>query len=107
MTQPLPVPSYTSSLLKGKDGLKGKRLGVPRKSLISRYFDSDDCHDAIKEAFERALVILKDADAEVVDHVDLPSADELHQALEKRKENRDIIFNTDVKVYIVTSVSGS
>jgi amidase len=104
LTQPLPVPSYTSSLLKGKDGLKGKRLGVPRKSLISRYFDSDNCHDAVKEAFERALVILKDADAEVVDHVDLPSTDEL---FEKAQENRDIIFRTDMKVYNATPISGS
>jgi amidase len=60
-----PVPDYTAFL--DRDGLRGKRLGVPRK-VFTGY------HDATDGLFESALQDLRRLGAVIVDPADLPHA---------------------------------
>ncbi|VDB86705.1 unnamed protein product, partial [Peniophora sp. CBMAI 1063] len=70
LKQPQPVPDYTRAL--NASGLQGARLGVPRALLGNQTFmPSVNC------AFEEALKVIQSLGADVVDHAELPSTDEL------------------------------
>jgi amidase len=71
LAQPNVVLDYTKALR--KDALKGKRIGVPRHV----YLDSSGLEPAVLVEFEKALDVLRDLGATVVDPADMPSAEEL------------------------------
>ena len=73
LSQPPVVPDFTKAL--NKHALKGRRIGVPRRSFFD---DSKSNIDpSVNIAFKHALEVIKSLGATVVDPADLPSADEL------------------------------
>ncbi|KAJ7481931.1 amidase signature enzyme [Mycena latifolia] len=72
LAQPAVVPDFTKAL--NKNALKGKRIGVPRRS---------------------ALLTIKSLGATVVDPADLPSADEFVTS-----NNETIVLDVDFKVQL-------
>lgn len=65
--------------------LQGLRIGIPRRCMADTVTT-----DARKPVFERALVLLAEAGAIIVDPCDLPSAEELNQV-------RSSVFRTEFK----------
>ncbi|KAI0062493.1 amidase signature enzyme [Artomyces pyxidatus] len=70
-----------------RDALRGVRLGVPRK------LQGDDA--AIVAEFDKALAIIRDLGATIVDPADLPDTDELFAS---RAKNESIVLHADFKV---------
>ena len=74
-TSPSPFPDYTHALT--KDAFKNKRIGVPRRV----FFDiSDSVSDpSVRVEFEKALDVIRNLGAQVVDPADIPSVEEILQ----------------------------
>ncbi|KIY61594.1 amidase signature enzyme [Cylindrobasidium torrendii FP15055 ss-10] len=85
--QPSSIPNYTNAL--NRDGLAGKRIGVPR--LLFRE-DVAPIPSSIMAAFEGALLAMRALGAVVVDPANLPSTDEL---IGSKKEGK--MFAADMK----------
>ncbi|KIJ64690.1 hypothetical protein HYDPIDRAFT_111255 [Hydnomerulius pinastri MD-312] len=84
------IPDYMKAL--DKDALKGKRLGVPRKLI------KED--NPVEEEFAKALDILRDLGAEIVDPADFPNADEL-----KASEHESLVLSVEFKVGVNKYIS--
>ncbi|KAK2612440.1 hypothetical protein QQS21_001544 [Conoideocrella luteorostrata] len=67
------LPDYVAACK--EDGLRGKRLGVPRSYRLS---DTNNEADPIRKAFNEALKTLRSAGAVVVEDIDLPGEDKVH-----------------------------
>ncbi|ESK92785.1 glutamyl-trna amidotransferase subunit a [Moniliophthora roreri MCA 2997] len=72
LSQPLPVPDYIRSL--DTHALRGKRIGVPRKNVLTNHLVHTP---QMWAAFDEALNIIEELGATILDPADLPSADEL------------------------------
>lgn len=70
LKQPQPVPDYLRAL--NASGLQGARLGVPR-----RLFGNATYMSSVNIAFDEAVKVMRGLGAEIVDHAELPSTDEL------------------------------
>ncbi|KAI0942922.1 hypothetical protein AcV7_002205 [Taiwanofungus camphoratus] len=84
LSSPAIVPDYTKALK--SDGLKGIRLGVPRK-----LFEKEDAN--VVKAFDTAVEIIRALGATVVDPADLPEFDEAVVS-----PNETVVLRTDFKV---------
>jgi len=73
LSQPSPLPDFTHALT--KDAFRNKRIGVPRRV----FFDmSDSVSDpSVRVEFEKALDVIRNLGAHVVDPTDIPSVDEI------------------------------
>lgn len=91
-----PVPNYLSVL--SPNFLVGKRVGVMREHYTERSAwstdDSEEAYEARLEKFEYVLKVMGDLGAEVVDPVEITTAEELFQNKEKTK----IVLRTEFKV---------
>ena len=84
LAQPLVVPDYTKAL--DVHGLRGARLGVPRKFL-------DGVDPVVVAAFNASLDTIRALGATVVDPTDFPDFDEFVES-----NNETIVLNVDFKV---------
>ncbi|KAI0649784.1 amidase signature enzyme [Trametes meyenii] len=91
LAQPPVVPDYTKALR--RDGLKGVRLGVPRK-----FFTRTNAN--IIAAFNASLDIIRGLGATIVDPADFPDFSELEAS-----RNESIVTQTDFKVGIKQYIS--
>ncbi|CDO76776.1 hypothetical protein BN946_scf184978.g5 [Trametes cinnabarina] len=89
--QPLIVPDYTKALK--PDGLKGVRLGVPRKFLTR-------VNSNILSTFNASLDIIRSLGATIIDPADFPDFAELEAS-----RNETIVTQTDFKVDINQYIS--
>ncbi|KAL7284768.1 hypothetical protein ACG7TL_002075 [Trametes sanguinea] len=89
--QPPVVPDYTKALK--ADGLKGVRLGVPRKFLTR-------VNGNILSTFNASLDIIRSLGATIVDPADFPDFAELEAS-----RNETIVTQTDFKVQINQYIS--
>ncbi|KAM4061985.1 amidase [Hirsutella rhossiliensis] len=78
------VPDYAKACT--NDGLKGKRLGIPRK------LTDGNGTDPTAAAFQSALKVLREAGAEIVDNLTFPGLDVLN---EKYPNAEDVVLRTD------------
>ncbi|RDA93460.1 hypothetical protein CP533_2677 [Ophiocordyceps camponoti-saundersi (nom. inval.)] len=68
------VPDYVAACQ--SEGLKGKRVGVPSIEQLERLsYINETNSEASREAFDKALQVLKDAGAELVNDIPLPGVD--------------------------------
>ncbi|KZV72268.1 amidase signature enzyme [Peniophora sp. CONT] len=97
LKQPQPIPDYMLAL--NASGLQGARLGVPR-----RLFGNATFMTSVNSAFDRALEVLRGLGAEIVDHAELPSTDEL---LENHSEIDAALVDMkyDIEAYITELTS--
>ena len=86
LAQPSVLPDYTLALK--ADGLKGVRLGVPRKRFAKI---SDDA----MAVFNASLDIMRGLGATVVDPADLVNHEEFEAY---RRPNETLVTGTDLKV---------
>ncbi|OJT03693.1 hypothetical protein TRAPUB_5721 [Trametes pubescens] len=86
LAQPLVVPDYTKALK--PNGLKGVRLGVPRK-----FFTRTNTN--IVAAFNASLETIRNLGATIVDPADFPDFAELEAS-----RNESIVTQTDFKVQV-------
>ncbi|KAI0773006.1 amidase signature enzyme [Trametes elegans] len=86
LAQPPVLPDYTKALR--TDGLKGARLGIPRKYL-------EDTDSVIVAAFDAVLDTFRSLGATVVDNADFPDFEEL-----RASRHEGIVMNTELKVGI-------
>ncbi|KAG6815128.1 hypothetical protein H0H93_010876, partial [Arthromyces matolae] len=98
LTQPDPVPDFTKALR--ADALKGKRIGVPRRVFLDLNDNGRGDRKEIIAAFEKALDVIKELGATVVDPADLPSAEEI-----KTSKSVTFIMDTDFKVDLEKYIS--
>ncbi|OBZ76636.1 hypothetical protein A0H81_03091 [Grifola frondosa] len=91
LAQPLKVPNYLQALK--PDGLKGVRLGVPRK-----FFETGNAN--VLAAFNASIDIIRGLGATVVDPADFPDFDEL-----RASDNETIVLDTDFKVDVNQYIS--
>jgi len=89
LSQPSPLPDYTHALT--KDAFKNKRIGVPRRV----FFDiSDSVSDpSVRVEFEKALDVIRNLGAQVVDPTDIPSVEEILQG-----DDQFTVVDVDFKV---------
>lgn len=92
LSSPAIVPDYTKALK--SDGLKGTRLGVPRK-----LFEKEDAN--VVKAFDTAVETIRALGATVVDPADLPEFDETVVS-----PNETVVLRTDFKVLLSVSRCG-
>ncbi|GAW08058.1 amidase signature enzyme [Lentinula edodes] len=91
LAQPPIVPDYTKAL--NPNALVGARIGVPRKVFLDGSdLTGNGSESAIGLAFEKALDVIRDLGATVVDPADLPSAEEI-----ARSNNETVVLDTDFK----------
>ena len=86
LAQPPVVPDYTKALV--AHGLKGARLGVPRKALA--FVDP-----TVVAAFNLSLKTMEELGATIVDPVDFADLDEFLAS-----NNETIVLNVDFKVRV-------
>ena len=86
LAQPSVLPDYTLALK--ADGLKGVRLGVPRKRFAKI---SDD----VMVVFNASLDVMRGLGATVVDPADLVNHEEFETY---RRPNETLVTGTDLKV---------
>jgi len=73
LSQPDPLPNYTHALI--KDAFKNKRIGVPRRVFTNI---SDSASDpSVGVELEKALDVIRNLGAQVIDPADIPSAEEI------------------------------
>ncbi|KAI1792717.1 amidase signature enzyme [Ganoderma leucocontextum] len=94
LAQPSVLPDYTLALK--PDGLKGVRLGVPRKRFA-------EIHDDVIVAFNASLDIMRGLGATVVDPADLVNHDEFETY---RRSNETLVSSTDLKVDLDRYIAG-
>jgi amidase len=75
------------------DGLRGARIGVPRKGLFGQSPEAD----AIAEA---AIQAMRDAGAEIVDPADIPTADQIAFLVSSELEVLLYEFKADLNAYL-------
>ncbi|KAG6337024.1 hypothetical protein ID866_2084, partial [Astraeus odoratus] len=90
-SQPAEVPTYLNSC--DTTALAGKRLGVPRKLMKQ--------DEAVQEAFEEGLSVLRKLGAEVVDPADFPSADEVVT----QKGDEHVVLTVEFKIGVNKYIS--
>ncbi|KAI0265284.1 amidase signature enzyme [Gloeopeniophorella convolvens] len=90
--QPDPVPDFTKALRPG--GLRGVRLGVPRRFLGKSL--------AINAAFNASIEVLKHLGAIVVDPADFANAEEL---LKVRKPSEAVVMETEFRIGVEEYIS--
>lgn len=95
LTQPIPIPDYTKAL--DANGLKGKRIGVPREAFLD-ITEPGRVDPIVLKAFEEALDMMKKLGAVIVDPADLPSALDLAKSV---KITENIVLNGDFKVITI------
>ena len=86
LAQPRIVPDYTKALQ--ADGLRGVRLGVPRKLVAL-------ADSAMVKVFNASLDTMRALGATIVDPADLVNHDEFEQY---RASNESLVTDTDLKV---------
>ncbi|KII91546.1 hypothetical protein PLICRDRAFT_135820 [Plicaturopsis crispa FD-325 SS-3] len=91
LAQPLPVPDFTKAL--GRNSLRGKRIGVPRRVFLNDSITGND--PFVNVIFEQALETIRGLGATVVDPADLPSADEISVS-----NNETIVNDIDFKIQL-------
>lgn len=91
LAQPNRVPDYTKALR--KDALRGKRIGVPRHVFLDNSISDDDV--SISTEFDKALQVLRNLGATIVDPADMPSAEEL---IVSKSRNESVVLRIDLKV---------
>ncbi|TBU30400.1 amidase signature enzyme [Dichomitus squalens] len=91
LAQPPVVPDYTQALR--ADGLKGQRLGVPRKFL-------DGLDPVVVGAFNASLETMKGLGATIIDPADFPDFDEFVAS-----NNETVVLNVDFKVDVNRYIS--
>ncbi|KXN81982.1 hypothetical protein AN958_03329 [Leucoagaricus sp. SymC.cos] len=91
LAQPDTVPDYTRALR--KDSLRGKRIGVPRSVFLNTSISGDD--PSVNVQFEKALQVIRNLGATVVDPANMPSAAEII-----RSNNETIVLDIDFKVQL-------
>jgi amidase len=89
LSQPPTLPNFVDAL--DKNGLKGKRIGVPRKVFFNQTINSFD--SSIGIAFEKALKVMQMLGATIIDPADLPSAEEMVISM-----NETLVVGVDFKV---------
>ncbi|KAJ3889722.1 amidase signature enzyme [Lentinula edodes] len=100
LAQPPIVPDYTKAL--NPNALVGARIGVPRKVFIDGSdLTGNGSESAIGLAFEKALDVMRELGATVVDPADLPSAEEI-----ARSNNETVVLDTDFKIQINAWLEG-
>ncbi|KAJ4469383.1 amidase signature domain-containing protein [Lentinula edodes] len=100
LAQPPIVPDYTKAL--NPNALVGARIGVPRKVFLDGSdLTGNGSESAIGLAFEKALDVIRDLGATVVDPADLPSAEEI-----ARSNNETVVLDTDFKIQINAWLEG-
>ncbi|KAJ4465493.1 amidase signature enzyme [Lentinula edodes] len=100
LAQPPIVPDYTKAL--NPNALVGARIGVPRKVFLDGSdLTGNGSESAIGLAFEKALDVIRELGATVVDPADLPSAEEI-----ARSNNETIVLDTDFKIQINAWLEG-
>ncbi|KAH7881422.1 amidase signature enzyme [Lentinula edodes] len=100
LAQPPIVPDYTKAL--NPNALIGARIGVPRKVFLDGSdLTGNGSESAIGLAFEKALDVIRDLGATVVDPADLPSAEEI-----ARSNNETVVLDTDFKIQINAWLEG-
>ncbi|KAI0049504.1 amidase signature enzyme [Auriscalpium vulgare] len=92
LAQPEPVPDYLQFLK--RDGLKGVRLGIPR-----RFMPEDE---NIMRAFEEALETIKGLGAEVVDPAEFENTKELWAI----RPSEHLVMETEMKMGLKEYISG-
>lgn len=96
LAQPPIVPDYTKAL--NPNALVGARIGVPRKVFLDGSdLTGNGSESAIGLAFEKALDVIRELGATVVDPADLPSAEEI-----ARSNNETVVLDTDFKASTYT-----
>ncbi|KAJ3933353.1 MAG: amidase signature enzyme [Lentinula lateritia] len=100
LAQPPIVPDYTKAL--NPNALVGARIGVPRKVFLDGSdLTGNGSESAIGLAFEKALDVIRELGATVVDPADLPSAEEI-----ARSNNETVVLDTDFKIQINAWLEG-
>ncbi|KAJ3874621.1 amidase signature enzyme [Lentinula edodes] len=100
LAQPPIVPDYTKAL--NPNALVGARIGVPRKVFLDGSdLTGNGSESAIGLAFEKALDVIRELGASVVDPADLPSAEEI-----ARSNNETVVLDTDFKIQINAWLEG-
>ncbi|VDB96526.1 unnamed protein product [Peniophora sp. CBMAI 1063] len=95
LAQPLPVPDYVATL--HKDALRGARIGVPRQ-LIS----PEPTKHCINDAFDRALGLMREMGATIVERTELPSSDQVAGNL---PDHERLVMETEFKVGVEAYLS--
>jgi len=95
LSQPSPLPDFTHALT--KDAFRNKRIGVPRRV----FFDmSDSVSDpSVRVEFEKALDVIRNLGAHVVDPTDIPSVDEILKG-----DDQFTVVDVDFKVSLSSIV---
>lgn len=96
LAQPLVVPDYTKAL--DKNGLKGKRIGIPRRVFLNDSITGND--PSVNVIFEQALDVIRSLGATVVDPADLPSADEIGLGETTGRNNESFVLDVDFKIQL-------
>ncbi|KAF9040983.1 amidase signature enzyme [Hymenopellis radicata] len=94
LSQPESVPDYMKALR--KDALRGKRIGVPRKTFFEEGLIPQG--ESIVEAFEDALDVLRSLGATVIDPADIPSSHEMRES-ESEEVTADVEFKIGLNDY--------
>ncbi|EJF59884.1 amidase signature enzyme [Dichomitus squalens LYAD-421 SS1] len=94
LAQPSVVPDYTLALK--RDGLKGVRLGVPRRRLAG-------LNEAVAVAFNASLDTMRRLGATIVDPAELVNHEEFEMY---SKSNETAVMRTDLKVDLKRYIAG-
>ncbi|OPB46699.1 Amidase [Trichoderma guizhouense] len=97
------IPDYVAACT--NSGLKGKRLGVSRNTMAT---DIDPSANTDPEAFEKALDVLREAGAEIIDNIDLPCNIPFTGHTKERRSNlASNDSSTDASFLAVFSIVGA
>ena len=92
LSQPSPLPNYTQAL--NKNAFKNKRIGVPRHVFLNISDSNSD--PFVRAEFEKALDVIRNLGATVIDPADIPSAEEI-----SKSGDQTIVIGVDFKVSFV------
>ena len=90
LAQPFPVTDYVAALR--VDSLRGARLGVPRKLI-----PPDPKLSCVQEDFDRALNLMRELGAIIVEGTELPSSDRI--PWRKLPDHEKLVMETEFKVH--------
>lgn len=91
LSQPSPLPNYTQAL--NKNAFKNKRIGVPRHVFLN--ISDSDSDPFVRVEFEKALDVIRNLGATVIDPADIPSAEEI-----LKSGDQTIVVDVDFKVQL-------
>ena len=89
LSQPSPLSNYTQAL--NKNAFKNKRIGVPRHVFLN--ISDSDSDPFVRVEFEKALDVIRNLGATVIDPADIPSAEEI-----LKSGDQTIVVDVDFKV---------